>query len=304
MPLVLPLGTTEESLALSALHPPFRYLYTLKIFPLWSFSSPGWLVLSPPAFSQRRGALATSSPLWPFAGPPPVYVHVCLVLGSPRTAPSTPEISLQGWAGEGSPLLTCWPSSASCRPGACCLYLPQHHVIREKASYYYGIITDTHLFLELNGQLLKFKVLNPNFLKRILGKVKSHYKVSTEFAKQSMFLMDTFWAFCNRFKNTFYTLNYQLNWIVSPLDIISWYCMKSFALFWNFISPNKYQNWKRAHHWVNLNTIYFLKQYSTGIAPTRNVPVFIQCSLHIILKNPTTAREQLTAAFLSGEVIF
>lgn len=60
---------------------------------------------------------------------------------------------------EGSHPLTCWPSSANCRPGGCCLYLPQHHIIREKASYSYGINTDTHLFLELKGRFLKLKVI-------------------------------------------------------------------------------------------------------------------------------------------------
>lgn len=59
----------------------------------------------------------------------------------------------------GSHPLTCWPSSASCRPGGSCPYLPQHHIIREKASYYYGINADTHLFLELNGRYLKLNVI-------------------------------------------------------------------------------------------------------------------------------------------------
>lgn len=100
LPLVLPLGTTEESLALSALHSSFRYLYTLIRLPLWAFSSTDCMVLSPPAFFQTRDALASSLLLWSFAGPPPVYVHVCLVLVSPWAEPSTPEISLQCSAGE------------------------------------------------------------------------------------------------------------------------------------------------------------------------------------------------------------
>ena len=43
LPLVLSLGTTEKGLALSSLHPRFRYFHTLMRSP-WAFSSPGCTV--------------------------------------------------------------------------------------------------------------------------------------------------------------------------------------------------------------------------------------------------------------------
>ena len=53
LPLVLSLGTTEQSLAPSSLHPPCRYWCTLMRSP-WAFSSPGWTVPAPSASPHRR----------------------------------------------------------------------------------------------------------------------------------------------------------------------------------------------------------------------------------------------------------
>lgn len=151
-PLVLPLGTTEESLALSALHPPLRYLYTLIRFS--RLSGP----ISPSLSSEERcsGLFITFVTLcWTSS-----TVCPCLsCTGEPMdwTQHSRNPSALLS-SREASPPLTCWPGSASCRPGGSCSYLPQCHIIREKASYY-GINTDTHLFLELNRRYLKLKVI-------------------------------------------------------------------------------------------------------------------------------------------------
>jgi len=74
--------------------------------------------------------------------------------------------------------------------------LPQGHITREKTSYRYCINTGTDLFLELNGRYLEgnsnrrylednSKVLKPNFLKRIVGKVNSNYKMSSCLTKRT-----------------------------------------------------------------------------------------------------------------------
>lgn len=150
-PLVLTLGTTEESLALSALHPPLRYLYTLIRFS--RLSGP----ISPSLFSEERCSSCfitfvtlcwTSSTVCPCLSCTGEAVGWTQHSRNPSALLSSREASLP---------LTCWPGSASCRPGGCCPYLPQCHIIREKASYYYGINTDTHLFLELNRRYLKLK---------------------------------------------------------------------------------------------------------------------------------------------------
>lgn len=62
LPLVLSPGTTEKSLSLSSLYPPWLYLYTL-IRTLWAFSSPDWMA---PALSNNRciNPLVTSEPLF------------------------------------------------------------------------------------------------------------------------------------------------------------------------------------------------------------------------------------------------
>ena len=66
LPLVLSLGTTEQSLSLSSLHPPFRYLCTF-MRSLWAFFSPGWTVPALPTSPYRRDAPVPSSSLQPLA---------------------------------------------------------------------------------------------------------------------------------------------------------------------------------------------------------------------------------------------
>ena len=78
-PLVLSLGTTEESLAQSSLHPHFRYLYTF-IRCLCAFSSPGWTVPDLSAFPRTSPAPDCYMSLWPFVALSPV----CPSLSSPE----------------------------------------------------------------------------------------------------------------------------------------------------------------------------------------------------------------------------
>lgn len=53
LPLLLSLGATEKSLALSSVRLPFRYLYTLIRFP-WGFSFLSWTATSLPTFPHGR----------------------------------------------------------------------------------------------------------------------------------------------------------------------------------------------------------------------------------------------------------
>lgn len=62
-PLVLAWYTTEQSLALTSLHPPFKNLWTL-MRSLWASSSPGWAVAAFSAFSHKRGAPWPWSSWW------------------------------------------------------------------------------------------------------------------------------------------------------------------------------------------------------------------------------------------------
>jgi len=91
LPLVLSLGATEKSLALSSLHPPFRYLYTLLRHtpPSLLFSR----LNSPSSHYFLAGAMLQS--LHHLNGPSLdslQYVHVSLVPRSPEM-----DIALQVW---------------------------------------------------------------------------------------------------------------------------------------------------------------------------------------------------------------
>jgi len=82
LPLVLALGTTEKSLALSSFHAPFRYLYTLRRSPL---SLPFSRLNSPSSQPFLIGEMLQS--LHHLCGPSLdslQYVHVSLVLRSPE----------------------------------------------------------------------------------------------------------------------------------------------------------------------------------------------------------------------------
>ena len=86
--LVLSLDTT---LALSSLHPPFRYLSTLMRSP-WHFSCPGWKVLPVSAFLHRRDVPFLSTSYCPLAG----VSSVCPCLycsGEPRTGHRAPGVA-------------------------------------------------------------------------------------------------------------------------------------------------------------------------------------------------------------------
>ena len=90
---LMPLSTTEKSLAPSSLHPPSRHLHTLIRYP-WAFSSLGWTLIT---FLSLSSYERYSSPLIIFV----ILRWTCSTTSMPLlywgAQHSTPGVSHQGW---------------------------------------------------------------------------------------------------------------------------------------------------------------------------------------------------------------
>lgn len=110
--LILPVGTKEKSLTLSALLPPIKYLVTDKI-PLSLLSSQ----LSSPSLrslcSSEKWSNHLIISLWAFDG----LAAVCPYWGAQHWTQCSSFVWSRFSREEGSSHLTCWKQSAWCSPG-------------------------------------------------------------------------------------------------------------------------------------------------------------------------------------------